>query len=278
MMHPQATKSRPESDRTDEMTATGTITNLFHYPVKGLSAQPLQRVDLEPGKGFPLDRAFGFARPNSGFDPDNPRPLPKTKFVVLARDAGLALLDTRYDPDTKGLSIKAKGQEAEFDTETEDGRMQAAAFIASALDLPEDMQPTLYSAQPHRFTDVSVVSPEMMNAISLINADSCAAFSDKVGQDVSPMRFRGNIVFTGLAPFSELDLVGKQARIGEAEIRFVQRTRRCPATQVNLETGERDLDVPRLLRDHYGHSDLGIYAEVLQGGRIAPGDTLQLSQ
>lgn len=258
------------------MTATGTITDLFHYPVKGLSAQRLDRVELAPGQGFPLDRAFGFARPNSGFDPDNPRPLPKTKFVVLARDAGLALLNTQYDPEQKLLTIAAGAQEGQFDTETEDGRAAAAAFITAALDLPEGTQPTLCSAHPHRFTDVSVVSPEMMNAISLINADSCAAFSQKLGQAVSPMRFRGNIVFTGLPPFSELELVGQTAHIGDAEIRFVQRTRRCPATQVNLETGERDLDVPRLLRDHYGHSDMGVYAEVLSGGRIAPGDQLQL--
>ncbi len=259
------------------MTTNGTITDLFHYPVKGLSAQRLNEVTLVPGQGFPLDRAFGFARPNSGFDPDNPRPLPKTKFVVLARDAGLALLDTEYDPESQLLRIATGDHKGEFDTGTEDGRHQAARFIASALDLPEDMQPTLYSAGPHRFTDVSVVSPEMMNAISLINADSCAAFSDTLGQKVSPMRFRGNIIFSGLPPFSELDLVGQTAQVGQAKIRFVQRTKRCPATQVNLDTAERDLDVPRLLREHYGHSDMGVYAEVLQGGRIAPGDSLQLS-
>ena len=53
------------------------------------------------------------------------------------------------------------------------------------------------------------------------------------------------------------------------------RTVRCPATQVDLETGERDCDVPRLLREHFGHADLGVHAAVLEGGRVAVGDSLE---
>ena len=76
----------------------GIIQNLYRYPIKGLSAEPLESVDLQNGSGFPLDRALGFARPGSGFDPENPKPLEKTKFVVLARDAGLATLTHTPNP------------------------------------------------------------------------------------------------------------------------------------------------------------------------------------
>ena len=38
-----------------------------------------------------------------------------------------------------------------------------------------------------------------------------------------------------------------------------------------LETTERDLPIPRLLKQHYGHTDLGIYANILSGGDLAPG-------
>ena len=53
---------------------TTTITALTRYPIKGLSGQELKSVKLERGTGFPCDRQFGFARPNSGFDPDSPKP------------------------------------------------------------------------------------------------------------------------------------------------------------------------------------------------------------
>ena len=247
-----------------------TVEMLCHYPVKGLSAQPLDQVTLHPGQGFPLDRAFGFARPGSGFDPENPKPLPKGKFVVLARDAALAQLKTRYDDASGKLTIDGQA----FSANTPEGRRDAAARIAQHLGYTDDMVPTLQSAGPHRFTDVSVVSPQMMNAISLINIDSVTAFSETIGHQISPARFRGNILFSGMNPFEELTLEARLIAIGEARLRVLRRTRRCPATEVNLETGARDVDVPAALEEHYGHRDMGIYAEVIEGGRIAPGDAL----
>ena len=254
----------------------GIVRGLFCYPIKGFSAQPLDEVDLQTGQGFPWDRAYGFARPGSGFDPDNPRPMPKTKFVALARDAGLATLDTRFDPDTSILTIRRQGGVHSFDLKSEDDRDAAARLLSHHLGFSDDMTPTLYSAQPHRFTDVSVVSKEMMNAVSLINLDSVTAFSRKIGSVVEPARFRANILFSGIPPFSEMDWVGCVLKLGEVELRVVQRTKRCPATEVDPGTGARNLDPPGLLRQHYGHSDMGVYAEVCGGGLIRPGDRLCL--
>jgi len=45
---------------------------------------------------------------------------------------------------------------------------------------------------------------------------------------------------------------------------------------VNPATAERDADPVRELRAAYGHADLGVHAEVAEGGRIAVGDTLTL--
>ncbi len=253
---------------------TGRVENLYHYPIKGLSAQPLDTVTLTAGQGFPLDRAFGLARPNSGFNPQDPKPLPKTKFVVLARDAALARLKTKLDGSV--LSIAFGGTSQNFDISTPQGRDSAAKHVADCIALPDDMRPTLYSAEPHKFTDVSVVSPAMMNAVSLINADSVAVFSKDIGHDISPARFRGNIVFSGLSPLSELEMVDRSLEIGEATLKIVRRTKRCPATEVNLETGERDVNVPKLLRDTYGHSDMGVYADVVQGGTVSVGDALRI--
>jgi hypothetical protein len=147
--------------------------------------------------------------------------------------------------------------------------------LVDHLGFDADQQPTLYSADPHKFTDVSVVSAKMMNAVSLINLDSVADFAAAIGAQVSPDRFRANILFSGITPWSELDWVDREITIGAARLRVILRTKRCPATQVNLETGQRDLDVPKLLRDTVGHSDMGVYAEVIEGGAIRPGDALR---
>lgn len=252
------------------------IEQLTFFPVKGLSGQSLNTVDLAEARGFPFDRAFGFARPGSGFDPENPQPLPKTKFVVLARDAQLATLKTRFDVETNMLMISQGDTTASFDTGTAQGQRDAATYLSDHLGFAPDMTPTLYSAHPHRFTDVSVVSPQMMNAVSLINQDSVAAFSKQIGQEISPGRFRGNIEFSGLPAFEELNWVDRTLAVGDVRLKVVRRTKRCAATEVNLETGERDLKVPKLLYDNLGHMDMGIYAEVTRGGQIKPGDDLHL--
>lgn len=252
----------------------GTVRTLCHYPVKGLSAQEIDSVTLAVGQGFPLDRAFGFARPDSGFDPLDPKPLPKTKFVVLARDAGLATLKTRYDATANTLSVSGDGQDRTFDLGTDAGRGAASAALSDHLGYADADRPTLYSAEPHKFTDVSVVSPAMMNAVSLINLESVADFSVSVDATVDAARFRGNILFDGIPPQVELQWVDREVAVGEVGLKVVMRTKRCPATEVNLETGKRDLNVPKLLRDTYGHSDMGVYAQVIRGGTIRPGDAI----
>jgi uncharacterized protein len=141
--------------------------------------------------------------------------------------------------------------------------------------LPDQETPQLYEASPHRFTDVSVDSTEMMNAVSIINLNSVDAFSTAIGQEVDARRFRGNIHVSGLSPFSELDRVGQEMTIGSVRLKIVRRTRRCPATEVNLITGERDIRTPRLLREHYGHMDMGVYAQVVQGGVITVGGVVE---
>ena len=88
------------------------------------------------------------------------------------------------------------------------------------------------------------------------------------------MRFRANIYFRGCSPLSELELVGRKIQLGQATLKVLLRTQRCAATEFNPKTAERDIRVPFLLRKTYGHLDMGIYAEVVKGGPISPGNTI----
>jgi uncharacterized protein YcbX len=255
---------------------TITVETLTRYPIKGLSGQLLESVQLEAGSGFPCDRRFGLARPRSGFDPAAPKPLPKTRFYMLARDERLALLATEFDEASGQLRIATQAESSQFAIDTESGKQAACDFLKTYLGLPEEDDPQLFEATPHRFTDVSVVSAEMMNAVSIINLDSVRDFSRKIGVDVDPRRFRGNILLSGLEPFAELDMIGREISIGAVNLKFVKRTKRCPATEVNLSTGERDIKTPKLLQQHYGHMDMGVYAEVVNGGLIKPADVVSI--
>jgi uncharacterized protein YcbX len=53
----------------------------------------------------------------------------------------------------------------------------------------------------------------------------------------------------------------------------LEETGRCAATEVDPTTARRDVPVVRLLHENYGHENMGVFAEVLSAGTLAPGDT-----
>jgi hypothetical protein len=142
-----------------------------------------------------------------------------------------------------------------------------AAFCARELRGP----PKVLHAPGHSFSDVA------RKVVSFINLASIAAIERLVGAKVQPLRFRANIYMAGWPAWSELDLVGKTLCVGTtARLKVVKRIVRCAATNVDPETGMRDLEIPKALMGANGHADCGVYAEVIEGGDIQQGDTIEI--
>ncbi len=251
------------------------ITHLTRYPVKGLSGEALPRMTLLAGEGIVGDRSLAIARSPDVFDPDTPKASSKLNFLMLAKDEALARLTTRYDPVSHILVIEEGGVgRLGESTQTAEGRARITDFFRAYLGHQLNLE--IVSAPGHKFTDISVVSAEKMRAISLVNLASVRALEEAIGKPVDPRRFRANICFDGIPSWDELNWVDRSVRIGEAKARVVMRTKRCPATEVNPETGARDIQLPFELRKHFGHFDMGIYAEVEESGEVAIGDDLHV--
>ncbi len=255
---------------------TITLQRIQRFPIKGLSAEQLTRVMLTPGLGVPGDRMFGFARHGSGFDPSNPKPLPKDRFVVLLNQAALAGLKTLFDPETQRLEIDHSEGSNAFDLTDDAERDRAGAWLSRYLCLQDASDPNFVSAAPHRFTDVSVVSPQLMHAVSILNLNSVSDLAARLGRDIDPARFRANLEIAGLPAGWELENIGATLSFGEVRLRLIKRTQRCAATEVNPVTAKRDLKLPYLLRKEFGHMDVGVYAEVLTGGTLKTGQQLTI--
>jgi uncharacterized protein YcbX len=110
--------------------------------------------------------------------------------------------------------------------------------------------------------------------VSIINLASVAAVETVSGAAVNPLRFRGNIYVSGWPAWQEFDLLDREINAGGARLKVVKRIQRCAATDVDPDTGIRDLSIPRTLIDNFGHADCGVYAEVIASGGIAIGDAL----
>ncbi|MGI9357072.1 MAG: MOSC domain-containing protein [Rhizobiaceae bacterium] len=255
----------------------GKVDSLWTYPIKGFTPISHDQAEVQAGKGLSGDRLFGFAKGNSGFDPLNPKPLPKDHFLVLMEHAKIAGLQTAFDPVTYQFQVNNDGQVLlDINLQTQDGQSKASKFFTEYLELNEAEAPFFANAEPHRFTDVSVVSDTFMNAVSILNLASVRDFEKQTSLVVDPMRFRANIIVDGLLPFQEFELINKTIKLGDVTFKVLMRTKRCAATEVNPTTAERDIKLPGLLRQTYGHFDMGVYAQIVSNGTIKVGSPISV--
>lgn len=254
-----------------------TVAELFCYPVKGLSPQAKSALDVSVDRGLPGDRKFALALGTTCFDPLNPEPLEKGSFLMLRRNDSLAKLSTWFDQDIGKLTIgQPDGTSFAFDLDDPEERRALESFFAGYIGDACAGRPRLVEAEGHKFTDVSVMSPAMMRAVSVVNLASVRDLGERSGASLHPLRFRGNIHVEGLAPWVELDWVGQEVTIGSARFRCVLRTKRCAAIDVDPMTGRRDTNLTRALVSIYGHPDCGVYLEVMIQGTMQVGDRVSL--
>jgi len=251
------------------------IEYLYRYPVKGLTAEALEAAEVEAGGCIPWDRAFALAQGDSGFDPAAPKWLQKMNFMCHARNAKVAALASVFEPRDGTLTIRAPdGTFVSENALSEAGRAKITAFLVAWLGdearSTETAAPAFEYVPGHSFCD------QREKVVSLINIASLHDYEAKVGARRHRRRFRANVWFSGAAPWSERNWVGQQIQLGGAVLRITRGIVRCAATEVNPETAERDIEPVEELRRLYGHTELGIHAKVLEGGRFALGDAIEV--
>ena len=247
------------------------ISQIYRYPVKGLSAESLHSATVGPRETITGDRLYALENGTPEFDPLQPKYFPKTKFLMLMRHEKLALIDSAYDDATKQLVLKREGKQvAAGDLTTPAGRTVVEQFFAAYLGREAQGSPKIVSADGHSFSDVA------MKCLSVVNLNSVRDVGRLADMDVDPVRFRANIYIDNLPAWEERNWVGKEAKLGGLKVRFVQETTRCAATNVNPTTGERDMHIPKLLQKSYDHPNMGLYAEVLEAGTVNVNDIVTL--
>ncbi len=250
---------------------TATLAEIWRYPVKAHGREQLIEVRLTQGECLPWDRRWAVAHEASCFDVERPRWQPCSEFSRAAKSPRLqaisVVVNTHYNnmtfshPDRPDLTIDP------------DNCDQACEFIPWVMPISNGnrMLPArLIRARGYSMTDTDFAS------VSLINMASHRAVQDQLGQDISPNRWRGNLLLEGLEPWAEMDWVGRTVRIGEAELTIREIITRCTATAANPETGARDADVLGALQDGWGHRDCGVYAVVTKSGALCQGNKVEL--
>ncbi len=205
----------------------------------------------------------------------------------LIRDARLALVEAGYEPDGERLTLRfPDGQEvggavelsAEVTTDFY-GRPVAGRVVegpwAAAL--------SGYTGRPLRL--VRALEPGAgvdrgRGGVSLVSDASLDALTRTVGAGVDARRFRMLAGIAGCEEHEEDGWIGRDVRVGEAIVRVRGTVGRCAITTQNPETGERDLDTLRAIKDYRGTGaeggvDFGVYGEVVQSGHVRLGDAVE---
>jgi MOSC domain-containing protein len=245
------------------------VRNLYRYPVKGLSAEPMAQMALSAGDAVPFDRAYAIENGHGRFDPENPQHLPKINFLMLMRDERLATLKTHLDETTHTLTILRDGKQvARGELSTPLGRKMIEQFLAAYMQTELRGAPKIVFAEGHSFSDVSA------KCLHVVSRNSLLELERAVGLPLNPLRFRPNVVIEGLGAWEEFGWVGKTISVGDTELEVFKRTERCAATNVDPDTGKRDTAVPAVLERTWGHADFGVYARIARSGTIAIGDVV----
>ena len=189
---------------------------------------------------------------------------------MLMRNERLAALRTEFDEADHTLTIHWEGREAaRGDLRTQEGRLAIEAFFRRFMPMNCAGRPRSCMAT----ATVSRTSPRRWCRSSIWPRWPRSKMPSAL--PVNPLRFRANIYRRGWPAWREFDLLGQTLTIGKtARLKVIKRIQRCAATDVDPETGIRDLTIPRTLMDNFDHADCGVYAEVIAPGDIASGDAI----
>ena len=250
-----------------------TVSRLVIAPVKGLAVEHRDEVELTP-TGVPENRRF---------------------YIVDAETKKL----WRGTPDGPLFTVRAE-------TDAEGERLTLRFADGRVLDGPVELGESRVTAFWERPVRGRVVEGERAEALSellgkrveLMRADEPGgAFDDSPvsllteaslrelarsagANGVDARRFRMLVHVDGTDALEEERWVGRPVRIGEAVVRVTKPDPRCRMTTRHPDTGIRDWDTLRAIKDYRGlrngkHLDFGVYADVEEPGRIRVGDPVE---
>ena len=246
---------------------TGRLAHIWRHPIKAHGVEALESVALTTGKTMPWDRTWAVAHELSKVD--GSEWVSCGNFSRGAKAPSLMAISATLDEAANTITLT----HPELHEITIDPDIDSDTFLNWVHPImPADRTASarIVRAKSRGMTDTDFPS------ISLNNLATNHEVGKKLGADLSPLRWRGNLWFDGLEPWEEFDWVGKRVRIGTAELDVIERITRCMATTANPETGLRDAATLDTLRNSWGHEQFGVYGVVVKSGQIANGDKIEV--
>ena len=248
------------------------IESLWRYPVKGMSGEQIDATLRTPGQPIAGDRRHAIS---IGGDKVASSPagtwFKKAHFLQLMSHEALAALSCVVKDDHLYIAT-GNTQLLQADLGDENGVEAVEAFFSSYINehMPGHLHgmPKIVRLDTQTFTDTNAPW------ITLGGSASIEAYATATNTYPDARRFRLNMMVKTDDAFSETSLIGKDIMIGAAQLRIVAPVGRCAAIDVDPATAKRSKDTLSIMREKFGHTDLGVFAEIISPGTIRTDDSI----
>ena len=105
--------------------------------------------------------------------------------------------------------------------------------------------------------------------------NSIEDFEKKTSQKIDHVRFRGNIYVKSVEPWAEFNWINQKILINGCLFKVLKKIPRCTATNLIPNSEISDINLPKMLRETYGHINMGIYLKPLSDGNINVGHVIK---
>lgn len=247
------------------------VAQIWRHPIKSHGRESLTHVLLTEGKAIPWDRRWAVAHERSCFDHERPSWQPCSEFKRVAHSPSLQAITLHSDMPFQRLTLShPKLPDLTIDPDNENDALDFIQWVMPISHGGRLLPARLVRAPGKAMTDTSYPS------ISLINMNSHREVAAHLGQQLSPNRWRGNLILENVDAFAERAWIGKRIRVGLAELEIRESITRCAATQASTRTGERDADTLGALNEILGAAEMGVYAVVVKTGDLRAGDAVEV--
>ncbi|MCX7566852.1 MOSC N-terminal beta barrel domain-containing protein [Sulfitobacter sp. F26169L] len=242
------------------------VSALWRHPIKAHGREALERVTLTEGQSLPYDRLWAIAHDAAKTD--------GTEWAVCqnfsrgAKSPALMAISAKLDEATETITLRHPNQ-PEIKVQPDTDPEALLNWVRPLVDDSRAQPAQVFRLDGRGFTDTPYPS------VSLCNSASHAAVEALAGAALQTERWRGNIWFDGSPAWAEFDWIGRQIKLGGARLEVIDPIVRCRATTASPDTGLRDVDTLGALKT-LGHQNFGIYARVIETGRISLGNQLEL--
>ena len=250
------------------------IKNLYFSPVKSLSFNNVDTLEIIKNIGIKNDRIFAFTN-NLNFEDIElikNDPLKREIYKFLSLKKYPELNEYNFLLENNFLILEFENNIIlKTDIDNQDqikilcNKLEEILPNINNINLLKDSKNPFFDTMPNK-------------SISLINLNSIKDFEKLSNHQVEHERFRGNIYVEDLDKWEERKLVGKVLSINDLKFKVIKEIPRCSATNIKPKTSDINLNIPFNLKKIYNHINLGIYLDPLNDGKINKGDLIKINE